>query len=151
MKFLKGRQTNNTISLKNKLGVIIGSGILLTATVLIAYGGLQTRRMALNAAKDEAEAVARDIAGQIRITLEDAMCASESFASALSIYGEREYFGTSNRQQVTRMAKKILLSSPNYLGFTLAFEENAFDGKDKQYINTQAHDATGRFIAGITH
>lgn len=150
MKFLKGKQTNYTISLKNKLGVIIGSGILFTAVILIAYGGLQTRRMALNAAQNEAEAVARDIAGQIRITLEDAMDASESFAFALSIYGEREYFGTANRQQVTRMAEKILLSSPNYLGFTLAFEENAFDGKDKQYINAPAHDETGRFMTYVT-
>ena len=45
---------------------------------------------------------------------------------------------------------KILLANlennPTYLGSYSAWEPNALDGNDAQYANTEAHDASGRFI-----
>jgi methyl-accepting chemotaxis protein len=48
------------------------------------------------------------------------------------------------------MGEKVLFSDSDFLGFTLAFEPNAFDGQDKQFVNSSAHDATGRFLTYLT-
>lgn len=137
-------------SLKQKLGLIIGFGILFTTIVLIAYGTVQSRRMAITAAKNEAAAIARTMAGQIQKALDDAMNTSETLANALSVFGNTDNQGVLTRQQAQQMAEKLLYSNNDFLGMTLAFEENAFDGKDKDYINTSGHDHTGRFLSYLT-
>jgi methyl-accepting chemotaxis protein len=48
------------------------------------------------------------------------------------------------------MAAKVLLSSKAFLGFTLAYEPNTFDGLDDKFVNTPHSDATGRFISYLT-
>lgn len=55
-----------------------------------------------------------------------------------------------SRDQLQSMAGKILLENPSFLGFTLCFEPNAYDGLDSRFVNTTGHDGTGRFISYIT-
>ena len=44
------------------------------------------------------------------------------------------------------MLKKMLQNNPNALTAWMFWEEDAFDGKDADYVNALGHDQTGRFI-----
>ena len=60
-------------SLRQKLGIAIGAGILITVAILVIYSSLQTRKEAILSAENNAKSEAADFAGDIRLILEDAM------------------------------------------------------------------------------
>lgn len=138
------------VSLKRKLGLIIGIGMTTVAVILIVVGTLQGRYRAMAATQSEAAAIARDMAGQITLVLNEAMGASQLMASNLSVFASDEAFGTLSRNTAVMMGTQALWSNPDFLGFTIAYEPNAFDGKDRQFINALNHDNTGRFLTYLT-
>lgn len=137
-------------SLRQKLGMAIGAGILLTVAILVFYSSMQTRREAIAAAEENVKAEASNFAADIRLILEDAMDASRAFANSLSVVGDPSFRGDLSREQVQAMGEQVLLSNNDFIGLTIAFEPNAFDGKDKAYVNTFAHDRTGRLMSYLT-
>ena len=137
-------------SLRQKLGLAIGIGIFITVAILVVYSSLQSRAAAIASATANVKSEAADFAGDVRLILEDAIDASRAFANALSVVGESDFKGTLSRNQVQAMGKKVLLSNHDFIGLTIAFEPNAFDGKDRSFVNTFAHDATGRFMSYVT-
>lgn len=58
--------------------------------------------------------------------------------------------GNPSRTLVMEMHKKLFESHPEVVGSAIAFEPNAFDGKDNQYKNESPSDSTGRFIPYIS-
>jgi len=50
------------------------------------------------------------------------------------------------REEATLILKDMIEHNPNFLAIYVAFEPNAFDGKDAEFVNQPGHDATGRFI-----
>ncbi|RZJ85063.1 MAG: HAMP domain-containing protein, partial [Massilia sp.] len=51
------------------------------------------------------------------------------------------------REQVNSMVKASLLASPDFVGTSVSFEPDAFDGKDAEYAGkSPEYDATGRFM-----
>ncbi|HEY9123216.1 MAG TPA: methyl-accepting chemotaxis protein, partial [Bacteroidales bacterium] len=139
-------KTQKFVSLKQKLGLIVGTGITLTALVLISYSSIKTRTDSINSAKSNALALAQDFAVNISLELETAISSSRSMANALSAVGDPKSPIRLSREEAMKMAEKVLFSNPNFLGFTLAFEPNAFDGQDAKFRNAEAHDKTGRFL-----
>ncbi len=57
--------------------------------------------------------------------------------------------GKGTREQVINILKESMLSNNRIFGMWTCWEPDAFDGKDAEYINTQYHDATGRFVPYI--
>ncbi len=58
-----------------------------------------------------------------------------------------EEYDSNNRTEVNNILEKLLSENPHLIGTYVAFEPDAFDGKDEQYINyDRAHDQTGRFV-----
>jgi PAS domain S-box-containing protein len=53
---------------------------------------------------------------------------------------------TRNRDEANQILREILVQNPDLIGIYAVFEPDAFDGKDKQYINMPGHDSTGRFV-----
>lgn len=51
-----------------------------------------------------------------------------------------------SREEIINMLKDVMTSNDKIFGVGVCFEPNAFDGKDKEYINKTYHDATGRLI-----
>ncbi|MGE7219061.1 methyl-accepting chemotaxis protein [Priestia koreensis] len=51
-----------------------------------------------------------------------------------------------SREQVISLLEAKLKSTPQLLGLYTIWEPNAFDGKDKQYVNKEGYDATGRLL-----
>lgn len=143
-------RTSNHFSLKQRIGMIIGIGIFMTALILISYGSYQARTEAINAAKHEAMANAKEFSSKVQIIMEDAMDASRAMANAFSAVGNNQNLTSISRSDAQRMAEKVLFSNKDFLGFTIAFEPDAFDGNDANYSNKAAHDKTGRFLSYLT-
>lgn len=59
-------------------------------------------------------------------------------------------FGTKSRDKVIEMQKDVLKSNSKIYGVTVAFEQNAFDGKDDQYSSDSRFGSGGIFIPTVT-
>ncbi|HEX3010264.1 MAG TPA: cache domain-containing protein, partial [Bacteroidales bacterium] len=138
------------VSLKEKLGVIVGLGIFITSLILISYSTIENRSVSIKSVESNAEAIARDFSGDVLMELESALYASQAVANSLSLAGNSKADFKMSRNEAMAVGEKILFSNANFLGFSLAFEPNAFDGLDNQYRNAAAHDASGRFMTYLT-
>ncbi|QKG79624.1 methyl-accepting chemotaxis protein [Tenuifilum thalassicum] len=133
-----------------KLSLLVGGSIFIIISTLVLFSTKNAQRVAIDNAKSEAVAVSINYADQIKHRMNKAMLSARSLANALSYVA---IYGTKNaitREQVQRMAGQVLLSDSDYLGFTICFEPDAFDGKDSLYVNKPGHDASGRFISYLT-
>ncbi len=137
-------------TLRQKLGFAIGVGILLIVAILVFYSSSQSRNESIEAARNNLRAEVANITSEVRLILEDAMDASAAMSATLSVMDDYKHKGNVSREVAQAMGEALLLSKPDFIGLTLAFEPNTFDGKDNQYKNTFAHDATGRFLSYIT-
>lgn len=54
--------------------------------------------------------------------------------------------GTADRKQADLILKNLLSDNPIALGVWTGWEPNAFDGKDKDFVNAEGHDSTGRYV-----
>jgi methyl-accepting chemotaxis protein len=141
---------NKIVSLRYKIGLNLGIGIFLTAAILIAISTYYFRRSSLEAAQQEAMAYAREFAARVKSPMEEALNASSSLANSFSAVGSGINDIDITRRDAEQMAARVLLSNNAFLGFTLAFEPNAFDGLDAKHANTPHSDASGRFISYLT-
>jgi methyl-accepting chemotaxis protein len=134
--------------MKRKLRNEILIPILLT--VVMVLGGMTTLIVVRvsKSAKQDAESLALEIAAhqgnqfisQIVVGLETAKTMSDTMAS---IVENKLNIG---REEANIMLKTILQEHPDLLGVWMVWEPNAFDGRDKTYVDTAGHDQTGRFI-----
>jgi methyl-accepting chemotaxis protein len=138
------------LSFKQKLGLISGTGILFTTMIVIIYGSYASRKKAIEDAQIQLINTATSYSDEIEGILENAMLNSLAISQALSIVGEPGYKGHIKREDAQQMARRVLYSNKDFIGFTLAFEPNSFDGLDTKFINAPAHDETGRFLSYIT-
>jgi two-component sensor histidine kinase/methyl-accepting chemotaxis protein len=69
-----------------------------------------------------------------------------NFAIAKTISNTMDSYGASDREEVLGILKNLLIENPNLLGTYVAYEPNAFDGKDAEFVNASGHDSTGRFV-----
>ncbi len=138
------------VPLKRKLGISIAVCLFLTVISIIFYSEYVFRKEAIIGAKSQVLSMAKDFAGKVQVELEEAMNVSASFASNLSVVGDKGMKGVYTRDQICKSAEKILFSNANFTGLTIAFEPQAFDGRDDDFRNTPGYDASGRFLAYLT-
>ena len=134
-------------SLRSILTLWFGACLVFLAIILTAAAVLAQRNQAIQAAEDEVLAVAKShastIDAEVEVALDTARALANAFSSVLEMPNQEAVL---SRQQVNLMLYQTLLKNPNFLGVYTAWEPNAFDGKDRDYINKDCHDATGRFI-----
>lgn len=66
------------------------------------------------------------------------------------IYSRLNGKGAKSREEVIEMLKDEMNSNNKIFGVCVCFEPNAFDGKDKEYVNKPYSDSTGRFIPYVS-
>ncbi|MGO6819230.1 methyl-accepting chemotaxis protein [Rhizobium brockwellii] len=54
--------------------------------------------------------------------------------------------GLADRGHVNKLMKSLLIDNPLVLTVWAGWEPDAFDGKDKDYVNAEGYDATGQFV-----
>ncbi|NHB69070.1 methyl-accepting chemotaxis protein [Perlabentimonas gracilis] len=142
--------TKRMVSLSYKIGLNLGIGVLTTAIILVAISTVTFRNKSIEAAKEEAMAMAKEFAARVKAPMEEALNVSSSVANSLSAVGLGANDIQVSRHEAEQMAARVLLSNNAFLGFTLAFEPNAFDGMDEEFENSAHSDGTGRFISYLT-
>ena len=55
-------------------------------------------------------------------------------------------YKAASREDILSVLKSQVEKNPEILGTYVGYEPNAFDGRDKDYVNQYGHDQTGRFI-----
>ncbi|KAF5052300.1 Methyl-accepting chemotaxis protein McpU [anaerobic digester metagenome] len=136
----------NYMSIRTKLALLVGGGIFIIAGILIALSTVTSLRNAEKSAIINARSIGFEMAAQFKSEMEEAIAAARTMTDVIKGSQNKNI----SREQLQSMAGKILLETPTFLGFTLCFEPNAYDGLDNRFANTAAHDATGRFISYLT-
>lgn len=133
-----------------KLSMLVGGGIFILVAAMVLFSTLSSRKIAVENAKAEAIAVSKNYADQIKHKMNKAMLSARAIADGFSYVAISGTNAAISREQAQKIGGQVLLSDPDYLGFTICFEPNAFDGRDNLFINKPGHDATGRFISYLT-
>ena len=134
------------VSIKTKIALLVGAGVFLISGVLITISSYNSLSTAKVNSTEISNQMAFTYANEVKSKMDEAMSAARSLSHALSgVVGKNV-----SRQDVQQMAGNILLGNEDFLGYTVCFEPNAFDGKDASFANTPGHDNTGRFISYMT-
>ncbi len=137
----------NLKSIQIKITLWAGLCLFLAAAVIIAYSAIELRNAAIDAAKDEALAIAKYESREIKAEIEVALDAARTLAQALSAVQDPQNPALLSRDQVNAMLRQVTANNPQFIGTFTLWEPNAFDGQDALYAGQAPYDHTGRFIA----
>lgn len=118
--------------------IVLGVCIILAASTAIIISTVTSQEEKL--AYQQSVEMASNYANQFDANMK------ANFAIAKTISGTMEAYDGADRNKVLNILNNLLIQNPNLLGTYVAFEPNAFDGKDREYINAHAHDSSGRFV-----
>ena len=143
-------------SIKQKIALAAGLGLLFTAAALVAYGiyatnntknfvSTQVSQLLEKTSIAALESLASDRATVVETALQDNIDTARTTGKIFEVL--RANVGSEHlRDLFTKILLANLENNPTYLGSYSAWEPNALDGNDALYANTEAHDASGRFI-----
>lgn len=123
--------------LKSKLVIYIVVGVFLilavSTAVIISTVTSQEKKLAYQKSIEMASSYANQFDADMK--------ANSAIAKTLAF--TMENYKASNRTEVIGILENILEKNPNLIGTYVAYEPNAFDGRDAEYVNASGHDATG--------
>lgn len=130
-------------SIQMKLAVpiiLIALLVLGTMTFLMARKGHDS---AEKGATEKTVATARAYAAEMRLEVEKGLDIARNVAHILESYKKTGHTG---RESVNNALREILEKNKFLIGSWTGWEPNAWDGKDAEFVNTKAHDGSGRFV-----
>lgn len=124
------------------LATVIGT-VFVVFAVITVVNIYQTKNLTIETAQKMAQAETSDHANQIQIQLDYAMDTARTLAANLTTMVEEQ---KADRALTDAMFQRILKNNEQFMGVWSVWEPNAFDGQDEKYINTERHDASGRYV-----
>ena len=125
--------------------------LLITGATIIAVGAMATgialrvgsfaRQNAIEIATQTASARGTEVKNNLENALDEARSLAKVFEGASVVANA----GIS-RRQANSLLQYYVERSPDFYAAYVAFEPNAYDGKDANFVDEWGHDATGRFI-----
>lgn len=131
------------MSLRTKLLLLVVGVVLIGFAVTVVSLTRQAGQLQESTALMYAEELASRNAAQVGAELNATMTAARTLAQAL---GGLKSTGQADRIEADALIRNVLEGSPHFLGVWVAWEPNAFDGRDAEYVDKPGHDATGRYI-----
>ena len=120
----------------------IGSAVLLGLGSVTAVVTLQASRALRQIGIAQTQATATVFAERAARPLNEAMLVARTLAQSLAALHANE----PSRRTADAMLRQTLADNPQLLGVWTAWEPNAFDGHDHDFIGKPGHDATGRYV-----
>jgi methyl-accepting chemotaxis protein len=127
--------------------------VLLTAAAIISYSAIRMRNEAksvraeaIQLTQAHAAELARKIGGRMDGHFEASLSTAATLAQTFAAQKRENTRLEMNRAEVIEILKNVFRNQPEFIGGSTAWEPNAFDGKDAEFVDTPGHDATGRFI-----
>ncbi len=124
------------------LATVIGT-VFVVFAVITVVNIYQTKNLTIETAQKMAQAETSDHANQIQIQLDYAMDTARTLAANLTTMVEEQ---RADRALTDAMFQRILKNNEQFMGVWSVWEPNAFDAQDEKYINTERHDASGRYV-----
>lgn len=131
------------LNLATKLSIIIGAVVFLGITILGTLTLRNVKQSAFKQANEEAKQVSKGFSKEVQGEFKVAQTTVEGIRDNM-IFSQKS--GNLSREQVVQLLKTALENNKSVVGVFSVWEPNAFDGRDSTYINTEGHDATGRFV-----
>lgn len=130
-------------SLATRISLIAGILVLIGIVSLSAFilRNIYTISYAQSVAL--ASETSKSMANSAQLKLDISKTAVEGLLNTVQ-YAKKT--GLLNREQIIDNMKLIVQKYPDIIGFEVICEQNAIDQKDKEYINKEGYDETGRFI-----
>jgi signal transduction histidine kinase/DNA-binding response OmpR family regulator/uncharacterized membrane protein YciS (DUF1049 family) len=141
----KNTMNFNHLKMGTKLMVSTILLIIIAITTISITIGYQVQQIVEKNAQEIAKETAYHYANVIKAVLEVPLDEARAVATVFETSLNREGFQLT-REQANLILKYFLEHRPHFFSTGVAFEPNAFDGKDAQFINAPGHDETGRFI-----
>ncbi|AZS20325.1 MULTISPECIES: methyl-accepting chemotaxis protein [unclassified Caulobacter] len=114
-----------------------GLGITLTGwTVIQGDARRQAEIEARALLQGYAEAIAKDIGAPV----------THAHAGAAAVEALVADTGSANRDQVGRTIRRMIEARPDAVGMAVAFEPNAIDGRDAEFVTHPHSDQSGRYV-----
>jgi len=98
----------------------------------------------VNTSRETMTSEARSEARQVAADLGSAFAASQAVASSLEVQRSQ---GGLQRATVASVLQGTLAAHPDWVGLGTLWEPDAFDGSDAEFIGSEAHDDSGRFMS----
>jgi methyl-accepting chemotaxis protein len=93
----------------------------------------------------------KEVAGDAALRVENELANSFGVARAEAAASLAQIqSGTADRETMLALLKKLLAENPALVATWIAFDPNAFDGRDSEFVGAPGHDDTGRFIPYVT-
>ncbi|MFD1366115.1 methyl-accepting chemotaxis protein [Actinoplanes sichuanensis] len=133
----------NRLSIKLRLIICV---LLITGVSLVLVATVITRRN-LSEARDTGFELAQEIGVRNAAELQVQLMTALGSARDLSGMMATEAASGGSRATANGMLRTLLDRHPRYFGTWVAWEPDAFDGRDARFRGSDArHDATGRFV-----
>ncbi|AKB85025.1 histidine kinase dimerization/phosphoacceptor domain -containing protein [Methanococcoides methylutens] len=128
------------LSLKFKLVlyIVVGISFILSASSIVIISTVTEQEEQL--AYHDSIQNAKSFAHQYNADMKANMAIASSLAALMVQYE------SADRTETNEMLKELLIENPHLIGAYVGFEPNAFDGRDEDFIGTEGHDDTGRFV-----
>ena len=129
---LRGKMTVSVVSIA-LVGILVAAG----TSVFLSRNIIEKQAISLS------NKVAHGNATLVEAELEQSFTVARNIATTLH---SLKVDGAADRNLSNGILKRLLEKSPKLLGAWTAWEPNAFDGADAEWIDKPFHDKTGRYI-----
>jgi methyl-accepting chemotaxis protein len=135
----------NRVGIGLRLTLLISALTVASVAAMVAVIGSRVNSFAKEAAISLAMETAKSRGAAVRNTLENALDQAVSLSRVFEAASVVTNAGIS-RRQANSILQYYIERSPALSGVFVAFEPDAYDGKDKNFVDEWGHDSTGRFI-----
>jgi len=140
------------LSLNAKILTSLIGALVLGLAVTTYFISDRSSRITQDLSEQNGKQIATTVASDVQRDINVAMRVTETMRDAfVGLYGT----GNKDRATYLAMLESAVKANPQYVAVWTAWEPNAFDGKDAEFVNAdgkatfsgaKAHDATGRFV-----
>lgn len=131
----------------------IGTRLIVTMSILVIASigvisiviGLRVRDLSQTDGQSIAEETAKHYASIIKAELEVPLDEARALALVFEALAVNDDI-TLTRRKANILLEYMIANSPDFLGIYVAFEPDAYDGHDENFVGEVGHDETGRFV-----
>jgi len=128
-----------------RLSLLVTGLTIAAIAAMVAVIGIQVNMFAKDNAIQFAMETAKSKGAAAQNILENALDQAVSLSKVFEAASVVANAGIS-RRQANSILQYYIEHSPQLFGAYVAFEPNAYDGKDEDFVDEWGHDSTGRFI-----
>ncbi len=135
----------NKLSLRWQIGLAIGLGIFVVASILVLFPYFQLRKMGLYNLAQQMEKSAVALRAQLTTDLDDGIALVETTAK---LFATEQPQG--RREELIRMLETALAQYPSIFGIGVVYEPNSLDGDDAASVYARGCNYRGQFCPYVS-